>query len=155
MVPAVLLVHLYPPWAVISGVWLHEVDQAGSRWTRSGPGVPAGPWCWVVASAKTGLTSCGKNSRPDGYHPPNASHAPWLSGGHFFSSHTPNKGPHPLVAPGDLWCNQIHQGHPADKLCPRSTGRDLMNYHSGRAAWATSIFSPDIFYSHLHPQLCS
>ena len=43
MVPVVRLVHLDPPWSAISGVWLHEVDQAGSRWTRSGPGARAEP----------------------------------------------------------------------------------------------------------------
>ena len=48
MVPMVLLVLLDPPWSAISGVWLHEVDQAESRWTRSGPGTRAGPWCCVV-----------------------------------------------------------------------------------------------------------
>ena len=46
--PVVLLVHLDPPWSAISGGWLHKVDQVGSRWTRSEPGAPAGPWCWVV-----------------------------------------------------------------------------------------------------------
>ena len=54
MVPVVPLVHLDPPWSAISGVWLHKVDQAGSRWTRSGPGAPAGPWCLVVDQGCSG-----------------------------------------------------------------------------------------------------
>ena len=45
MVLVVLLVHLNSPWSAISGVWLHEVDKAGLRWTRSGPAAQAGPWC--------------------------------------------------------------------------------------------------------------
>ena len=43
MVPLVPLVHLDPPWTAIFGVWLHEVVQAGSRWSRGGPETPAGP----------------------------------------------------------------------------------------------------------------
>ena len=54
MVPVVPLVHLDPPLSAISGMWLHKVDQAGSRWTRSGPGAPAGPWCWVVDQGRSG-----------------------------------------------------------------------------------------------------
>ena len=37
-----------PPSFTISRVWLHEVDQAGSRWPRNGPGACAGLWCLVV-----------------------------------------------------------------------------------------------------------
>ena len=54
MVPVVLLVHLDPPWTAISRVWLHEVDQAGSRWSTGGPGAQAGPWCWVVDQERSG-----------------------------------------------------------------------------------------------------
>ena len=54
MVPVVLLVHLDAPWSAICEVWLHEVDQAGSWWTRSGPGAQAGPWCWVVDKERSG-----------------------------------------------------------------------------------------------------
>ena len=65
MVPVVPLVHLDPPWSAISGVWLHEVDQAGSRWTRSGPGAPAGPWCRVVDQRRSGPPWSTKKHFPD------------------------------------------------------------------------------------------
>ena len=65
MVSVVLLVHLDPPWSAISGVWLHKVDQAGSRWTRSGPGALAGPWCWVVDQWCSGLQWSTKKPFPD------------------------------------------------------------------------------------------
>ena len=65
MVPVVPLVHLDPPWTAISGVWLHEVVQAGSRWSRGGPGAPAGPWCWVVDQERSGPLWSTKKLFPD------------------------------------------------------------------------------------------
>ena len=65
MVPVVPLVHLDPPWTAISGVWLHEVVQAGSRWSRGGPGAPAGPWCWVLDQEHSGPLWSTKTLFPD------------------------------------------------------------------------------------------
>ena len=65
MVLVVLLVHHNPPWSTISGVWLHEVNQAGSRWTRSRPGARAGPWCWVVDQERSGPPWSAQKHFPD------------------------------------------------------------------------------------------
>src|ERR1700760_4898753 len=65
MVPVIPLVHLDPPWTAISGVWLHEVVQAGSRWSRGGPGAPTGPWCWVVDQERPGPPWSTKKLFPD------------------------------------------------------------------------------------------
>src|ERR1700760_2390120 len=65
MVPVIPLVHLDPSWTAISGVWLHEVVQAGSRWSRGGPGAPAGPWCWVVDQERSGPPWSTKKLFPD------------------------------------------------------------------------------------------
>ena len=68
MVPLVPLVQLDPPWSAISRVWLHKVDQAGSRWTRSGPGARAGPWCWVVDQGCSGPPWSTKKHFPNVVH---------------------------------------------------------------------------------------
>src|ERR1700761_932508 len=65
MVPVVPLVHLDPPWTAISRVWLHEVDQARSRWSRGGLGALAGPWCWVVDQEHSGPPWSTKKLFPD------------------------------------------------------------------------------------------
>ena len=49
----------------------------------------------------------------------------------------------------------IHRVYTADMLCLKSTRSDLMNYPCESAPRVISIFSPDILYCHLNPQLCS
>ena len=108
MVPVVPLVHLDPPWSAISGVWLHEVDQARSRWTRSGPGALAGPWCWVVDQGCSGPPWSTKKHFPDiaGYRdctarpvppPRNAPDAPVTEAPAADAHHRPTQPAAPLM----------------------------------------------------------